>query len=80
MYVLKGARRSGIGRRVLAALEASAAQMGYEVMRLETGNRQHPAMALYESFGFEKIAAFGEYANDPTSVCYEKHVGRGAGG
>ena len=50
--------------------------MGYTVMRLETGNRQHPAMALYESFGFERIAPFGEYANDPTSVCYEKNLAR----
>ena len=48
--------------------------MGYKVMRLVTGNRQLPAMALYESFGFERIAPFGEYMNDPTSVCYEKRV------
>ena len=48
--------------------------MRYKVMRLETGNRQQPAMALYESFGFERIAPFGEYANDPTSVCYEKYI------
>jgi putative acetyltransferase len=76
MYVLKSERRSGLARKILAALETSAAQMGYNVMRLETGNRQHPAMALYESFGFERIAPFGEYANDPTSICYEKHIAR----
>jgi len=74
MYVLKSARRTGVARKILAALEASASRMGYKVMRLETGDRQQPAMALYESFGFERIAPFGEYANDPTSVCYEKHV------
>lgn len=74
MYVLKSARRAGLARKILAALEGSASQMGYKVMRLETGNRQLPAMALYESFGFARIAPFGEYANDPTSVCYEKHV------
>ena len=78
MYVLKSARRSGVARKILVALEASAAQMGYNVMRLETGNRQHPAMALYESFGFERIAPFGEYVNDPTSICYEKHITRHA--
>jgi len=74
MYVLKGSRRAGIARKMLAALEASAAQMGYRVMRLETGNRQRPAMALYESFGFEQIAPFGEHVGDPTSVCYERRV------
>ena len=79
MYVLKSTRRAGVARKILAALEASAARMGYKVMRLETGNRQHPAMALYESFSFRRIAPFGEYTNDPTSVCYEKHVAQSAG-
>ena len=78
MYVLKSARRSGVARKILAALEVSAARMGYKVMRLETGNHQHPAMALYESFGFKRIAPFGEYMNDSTSVCYEKHVAQQA--
>jgi putative acetyltransferase len=76
MYVLKNARRVGVARKILAALEASASRMGYKVMRLETGNRQQPAMSLYESFGFKRISPFGEYANDPTSVCYEKHVAK----
>jgi putative acetyltransferase len=79
MYVLKSVRRCGVARKILAALEASAAQMGYKSMRLETGSRQQPAMALYESLGFERIAPFGEYVNDPTSVCYEKHVAPQAG-
>ena len=74
MYVSTAARRFGVARSLLAALEAAAARMGYNAMRLETGNRQGPAMSLYESYGFARIAPFGEYANDPTSVCYEKHV------
>ncbi len=43
-------------------------------MRLETGNRQLPAMALYESYGFVRIPPFSDYVNDPTSVCYEKPI------
>jgi ribosomal protein S18 acetylase RimI-like enzyme len=39
---------------------------------LETGNRQVPAVRLYESSGFTRIPAFGIYANDPTSVCFAK--------
>ena len=74
MYVPKAARRSGVARSLLAALEAAAARMGYNIMRLETGNRQSPAMSLYESYGFARIAPFGEYTIDPTSVCYEKHL------
>jgi len=45
-----------------------------KLMRLETGNRQHPAMALYESYGFVRIPPFRDNVNDPTSVCYEKPV------
>ena len=31
-------------------------------------------MALYASFGFVRIAPFGDYVDDPTSVCFEKRV------
>jgi putative acetyltransferase len=75
MYVLPSARRRGVARAVLARLEQAARSLGYGTMRLETGNRQAPAMALYESFGFTRIAPFGQYAKDPTIVCYEKRVG-----
>ena len=72
MYVMRAARRTGIARAILVHLEQVAHELGYAAMRLETGYRQQPAMALYESFGFKRIAPFGEYVNDPTSVCYEK--------
>jgi GNAT superfamily N-acetyltransferase len=74
MFVVKGARRRGLGRAILRALEMTAALSGYEFMRLETGNRQLPAMALYTSYGFKQIEPFGAYVNDPTSVCFEKAV------
>ena len=74
MYVLRTARKSGVARAVLARLESVARSLGFKVMRLETGYRQQPAMALYESAGFRKIPAFGEYANDPISVCFEKRL------
>jgi GNAT superfamily N-acetyltransferase len=72
MFVSRGQRRSGAARAILEELEARAFQFGYSVLRLETGNRQLPAMALYESCGFKRIPPFGEYADDRTSVCYEK--------
>ena len=72
--MLRTARRSGVARAVLARLESLARSLGFKLMRLETGYRQQPAMALYESAGFRKIPAFGEYANDPTSVCFEKRL------
>jgi putative acetyltransferase len=77
MYVLRSHRRFGIARAVLVELERAAAALHYGVLRLETGYRQTAAMALYESFGFRRIPPFGEYANDPTSVCFEKTLQRG---
>jgi GNAT superfamily N-acetyltransferase len=74
MFVVRRARGRNFGRAILRALEAAAGRFGYKFMRLETGNRQLPAMALYASYGFAVIEPFGEYVDDPTSVCYEKSV------
>ena len=74
MYVVRSARRKGVGRALLAHLERTAADLGFKIMRLETGNRQLPAMTLYEAYGFVRVPPFGDYVNDPTSVCYEKPV------
>jgi putative acetyltransferase len=52
-------------------LIAEARRLGYRRLCLETGSRQPAAMSLYEGLGFGRIAPFGEYASDPTSVCYE---------
>lgn len=68
------ARRLGLARAVLRSLEEHAYAFGYKVMRLETGNRQSSAMALYELSGFHRIEPFGEYRGDPTSVCFEKEI------
>jgi len=74
MYVLSSARRVGIGRALLVRLEKEAHRLGYISLKLQTGNRQRAAMALYESYGFSRIPPFGEYVNDPVSVCYAKNV------
>jgi putative acetyltransferase len=74
MYVLKEVRRTGIGHAILARLEEEAPRLGFTMLVLETGNRQHPAINLYESYGFTRIPAFGQHVNDPTSVCYSKSV------
>jgi putative acetyltransferase len=74
MYVLRQVRRTGIARAILVHLEEEASRLRYETLLLETGNRQGPAMSLYESYGFTRIPPFGPYVNDPTSVCYSKRV------
>jgi GNAT superfamily N-acetyltransferase len=74
MYVIPAARRRGIARRLLSELEQQAGEFGYSILRLETGNRQHEAIALYESRGFHRIAPYGWHARDPLSICFEKAV------
>ncbi|MFN2469247.1 MAG: GNAT family N-acetyltransferase [Gaiellaceae bacterium] len=74
MYVAPGARARGLGRAVLGALEEAARGLGYEALRLETGQRQHEALGLYASAGFEQIPCYGPYVNDPLSVCFRKRL------
>ena len=77
LFTLRSHRRRGAARAILSHLRREARRLGYERLRLETGNRQTPAMRLYESYGFTRIEPFGMYAHDPTSVCYELLVGEG---
>lgn len=72
MYVVPAARRRGLSRVVLAELERRAGTAGYRSLRLETGELQPEAVGLYESAGYSLIPCFGEYINDPQSLCYEK--------
>jgi GNAT superfamily N-acetyltransferase len=75
MYVSPPARGQGLGRRLVAALEAEARALGVRRLVLETGVRQAPALALYRATGFEPIPLFGEYRLSPeTSVCLGKDL------
>jgi putative acetyltransferase len=74
MYVQRDHRRRGLGRAVLAYLQREARRLGYKRLLLQTGYKQLTSIAVYESFGFHRIPPFGEYKNDPTSVCYELYL------
>ena len=74
MYVLPDQRGRGIGKRVLAELEAAARDSGLRLLRLETGIHNGEALALYRRAGFTERDAFGDYATDPLSVFMEKRV------
>jgi GNAT superfamily N-acetyltransferase len=75
MYVAPLARGSGLGRRLVDALEAEARALGVRRLVLETGVRQAAALALYRATGFEPIPLYGEYRLSPdTSVCLGKDV------
>ena len=73
MYVAPDQRGRGLGRQLVVALEAEARARGARRLVLETGIRQHAAIALYERCGFERIPLYGEYLSSPdTSVCLGK--------
>jgi DNA-binding MarR family transcriptional regulator/GNAT superfamily N-acetyltransferase len=60
MWVAQTARGLGIGRRLLAELEASAAQSGATKTRLETNRTLTEAISLYRSAGYVEVAAFND--------------------
>jgi len=74
MYVEPDQRGKGVGRAVLAGLEAAAIQLGWGRWVLETGIYQDAALSLYRRAGFTQIDCWGEYASSSTSVCFEKHL------
>lgn len=74
MYVAPEARRCGIARAILTALEDEARALGLACLVLETGTRQTEAIALYRREGFTDISPFGEYVGSPLSVCMAKDI------
>ena len=63
MFVLPEHRGRGLGRGLLKALEAEAVAMGFERLRLDTGERQTEAIALYRAAGYRPIAAYNTTAD-----------------
>ena len=72
MWVAPSARGLGIGRRILAELEAAAVRNGSRVVRLETNKSLTEAITLYRSSGYVEVDAFNEepYAHH----WFEKHL------
>jgi putative acetyltransferase len=74
MYVETSARGRGVACSILAKLEELATDLGYRIVRLETGTRQPAAIHLYEAAGFHRIDRYGHYISDPLSLCFEKKL------
>lgn len=72
-------RRQGLARKIVEALEASAAALCYTRAYLTTGFRQPEATALYLGYGYRPLF---DTTVDPAlyrSLPFEKHIGRKAG-
>jgi putative acetyltransferase len=74
MYVRPAFRGLGLGTRMLEHLTAYALHHGVRVLRLETGIYQPEARRLYERYGFRRIPPFGDYAEGPFHLFYEKQI------
>jgi len=75
MFVAPEQRGAGIGRAIVAALEAWAKELGYRAMVLETGTLQHEAIALYERAGYQRTEPYGPYVGLDHSICMRKSLG-----
>ena len=79
MYVRPALRGRGVAQALLARIEAEARAARLPWLRLETGDKQRAAIRLYEREGFQRCAAFGDYAlmtprQIATSVLFERPV------
>jgi DNA-binding MarR family transcriptional regulator/N-acetylglutamate synthase-like GNAT family acetyltransferase len=65
MWVDRPHRGLGIARRILAALEEQAAELGFAVVRLDTNRALDEAKAMYRAAGYEEIERYNDnpYAN-----------------
>jgi DNA-binding MarR family transcriptional regulator/GNAT superfamily N-acetyltransferase len=60
MWVDGSVRGLGLGRRLLAELEAHAVAYGVRTLRLETNRTLTEAISLYRSAGYREVAAFND--------------------
>jgi GNAT superfamily N-acetyltransferase len=78
LYVTPEARGAGLSRRILARLEQVARENGHAAVRLDTGNMQPEALALFRSAGYHEIDDYN--GNTFASYWFEKSVRDGNAG
>ncbi|RKE21114.1 GNAT family N-acetyltransferase [Streptomyces sp. TLI_171] len=74
MWTAAGHRRQGLGRRVLAELEAAAATAGYRRIFLTTGPLQPEAKGLYLAAGYTPLFDLDEQPAEFRPLPFEKHL------
>lgn len=73
MWVDGRARGTGLGRRLLSALEEHARRLGHRRVRLDTNDQLVAALALYRSAGYAEV---GRYNDNPHARhWFEKPLG-----
>lgn len=70
MWISPEFRGQGVGAALLAALEKSALEMRYSIVRLDTSRYNVAAIAMYQRKGYQAIDAYNE--NDYADHWFEK--------
>lgn len=73
-FVAPEHRGRGVADAVLGALVSHAREDGLSRLRLETGDKQHAAIAFYRRHGFVHVPRFGPYVHSATSVCMQRDL------
>ena len=68
IFVSDAARGLGLGRRIMARLEAMAAEDGLKRLYLETGPLNTEAVAMYRRLGYAECGPFADYTANPYSL------------
>jgi GNAT superfamily N-acetyltransferase len=55
VYLQPSARGHGLGRGLMEALEYHGRRLGFERLRLDTGDRQPEALGLFRALGYREI-------------------------
>lgn len=76
MHTLSRYRGTGIGKALVAHIEAVAKAQGIFRISLETGTNEafKPARDLYQSLGYESCEAFGDYVLSEHNMCMTKVI------
>ncbi|AYD01927.1 GNAT family N-acetyltransferase [Neorhizobium sp. NCHU2750] len=72
IFVHDDARGHGIGRKIMAELEALAAARAADRLYLETGPLNVEAVRLYQALGYSTCGPFSDYEENPHSLFMTK--------
>ena len=70
LFVRPAHRGHGHSKVMMGAAEAIARRAGATRIVLESGTEQPEALSLYDRLGYDRIEGYGEYKDEPDSVCY----------
>lgn len=74
MYLDADYRSKGIAGKMLTEIEYWAKEKGFSTSVLETGYKMVEAIHLYKKMGYSQIPNYGQYADNPDSICLSKQL------